>query len=55
MILGIASASAQTFKAGAAMRTISPEKLLPISGGMGAPEMAEGKAGDLFVRAVVLE
>jgi hypothetical protein len=55
MILGIASASAQTFKAGAAMRTITPEKLLPISGGMGAPEMAEGKAGDLFVRAVVLE
>lgn len=46
---------AQTFKAGAASRIITPEKLLPISGGMGTPVMPEGKQGDLFVRALVLE
>ncbi len=47
--------NAQTFKAGAALRIITPEKLLPISGGMGAPEMSVGIQGDLFVRALVLE
>ncbi|MBW6535225.1 MAG: hypothetical protein K0B11_09460 [Mariniphaga sp.] len=47
--------TAQTFKAGAALRVITPEKLLPISGGMGTPEMPVGKQGDLFVRALVLE
>ena len=46
---------AQTFKAGAALRVITPEKLLPISGGMGAPEMPVGIQGDLFVRALVFE
>ena len=47
--------NAQTFKAGAALRIITPENLIPISGGMGTPEMPTGKNGDLFVRAVVLE
>ena len=47
--------NAQTFKAGAALRVITPEKLIPISGGMGTPEMPTGKKGDLFVRAIVLE
>ncbi len=47
--------NAQTFKAGAALRIITPEKLLPISGGMGAPEIPLGKQGDLFVRALVLQ
>ena len=46
---------AQEFKAGAAIRVITPEKLLPISGGMGTPEMPVGKQGDLFERALVLE
>jgi hypothetical protein len=46
---------AQTFKAGAALRVITPEKLLPISGGMGIPDMPNGKKGDLFVRTLVLE
>lgn len=49
------SLDAQTFKAGAALRIITPEKLLPVSGGMGAPEIPSGKQGDLFVRALVLE
>jgi hypothetical protein len=47
--------NARTFKAGASMRIITPEKLLPISGGMGAPELPTGKQGDLFVRSLVFE
>lgn len=47
--------NAQTFKAGAALRIITPEKLIPISGGIGTPAMPTGKKGDLFVRAIVLE
>jgi len=43
------------FKAGAAKRVITPEKLLPISGGVGVPAPATQKKGDLFARAVVLE
>jgi hypothetical protein len=47
--------NAQTFKAGAALRIITPENLVPISGGMGTPVIPTGKKGDLFVRAFVLE
>jgi hypothetical protein len=46
---------AQTFKAGAAFRKITPENLIPISGGMGTPEIPTGKKGDLTARAFVLE
>lgn len=45
----------QEFKAAASLRVITPEKLLPISGGMGAPTFPAGKQGDLFVRVLVLE
>jgi hypothetical protein len=48
-------AQSQTFKAGAAIRKITPEELVPISGGMGTPEMPTGTKGDLFARALVLE
>ena len=47
--------SAQTFRAGAALRKITPGKLIPISGGMGTPELPTGFQGDLFARALVLE
>jgi len=47
--------NAQEFKAGAAVRVITPEKLLPVSGGMGTPAPSTGKMGDLFVRAMVFE
>jgi hypothetical protein len=47
--------NAQTFKAGAAMRNITPDHLIPISGGMGTPEMPTGKMGELTTRALVLE
>jgi hypothetical protein len=47
--------SAQIFKAGVALRVITPEKLIPISGGMGEPVVPIDKKGDLFVRALVME
>ncbi len=49
------SISAQTFKAGAAYRIITPDPLLPVSGGVGTPKPVTEKKGDLFVRALVLE
>ncbi len=42
-------------KAGAAKRIITPEKFLPISGGIGTPLPATQKKGDLFARVMVLE
>ena len=47
--------NAQDFKAGAAMRDITPDHLIPISGGMGTPDMPKGYQGKLTVRAFVLE
>ena len=41
-------------QAGAAVRVITPEKLLPISGGMGTPKPSREKRGDLTARALVL-
>lgn len=51
----LANLDAQTFRAGVAFRKITPENLIPISGGMGTPEIPTGKKGDLTVRAFVLE
>jgi acyl-CoA dehydrogenase len=45
----------QGFKAGAALRIITPNPLLPISGGVGIPKPSKEKQGDLFARAVVIE
>ena len=45
----------QTFKAGAAVRIITPDPLLPVSGGIGTPKPATIKQGDLYARALVLE
>src|SRR5210317_2285479 len=47
--------SGQEFKAGAAMRIITPDPLLPVSGGVGTPNPVKEKKGDLFVRAMVME
>ncbi len=49
------SLSAQDFKAGAALRLITPDPLLPVSGGIGTPDPVTQKKGDLFVRAIVME
>jgi len=47
--------AAGSLKVGAAMRVITPDPLLPISGGMGAPKPAKEKRGDLSARAMVLQ
>jgi len=46
---------AQQIKVGAASRIITPDPLLPVSGGMGPTRPATKKLGELTVRAVVLE
>jgi hypothetical protein len=51
----VISLSAQDLKAGAAVRIITPEPLLPVSGGIGTPKKSTVKKGDLFARAFVLE
>lgn len=43
-----------SFEAGAGQRTITPDPLLPITGGMGTPVQATSKQGDLSVRALAL-
>ncbi|MBL9173089.1 MAG: hypothetical protein JNL10_06110 [Verrucomicrobiales bacterium] len=43
------------FRAGIAVRTITPDPLLPVSGGMGPTHPAAEKRGELTVRALVLE
>lgn len=51
----VSGIQAQGLKAGAALRIITPDPLLPVSGGVGTPKPATEKKGDLFVRALVLE
>jgi hypothetical protein len=45
--------SKPSFEAGAAKRIITPDPLLPISGGMGIPSAAKSKQGELTARAMV--
>ncbi|WP_266365813.1 hypothetical protein [Tellurirhabdus rosea] len=54
LLLGMAS-YAQDFRAGAAVRIITPDPLLPVSGGIGTPRPAQEKKGELYIRALVLE
>ena len=49
------SIQAQTFKAGVAVRVITPHPLLPVSGGVGIPNPSHIQEGDLYARALVLE
>lgn len=42
-------------EAGTGVRVITPETLMPISGGVGTPEPAEAIKGDLYVRAMAFE
>jgi hypothetical protein len=51
----ISGTFAQTFKAGAAKRDITPDHLIPISGGMGEPVMPTDFKGRLSTRVLVLE
>lgn len=53
VLLLIAQPAFAAFEAGAAKRIITPDPLLPLSGGMGIPAPAKNKIGDLTVRAIV--
>ena len=58
VLVGIFSISfmySQQLKVGAALRVITPDPLIAVSGGVGIPKPATVKNGDLFVRAMVLE
>lgn len=52
--LSIGSAAHAEIQAGAAVRVITPEKYLPISGGMGVPKPSKEKRGELTARALVV-
>ncbi|MFC5408836.1 hypothetical protein ACFPMF_05935 [Larkinella bovis] len=54
-LVATVSVQAQPLRAGAAVRVITPEPLLLVSGGIGTPKKATEKKGDLFIRAFVLE
>jgi len=47
--------NAQNIRVGAAVRVITPDPLLPVSGGIGVPHPVTEKRGDLFARAMVFE
>lgn len=51
----LAASPVWALQVGAAKRIITPKKLMPLSGGIGTPVMAEGQRGDLFVHAMVFE
>ena len=43
------------FRVGVALRTVTPDPLLPVSGGVGPSHPVTGKEGELTVRALVFE
>ena len=53
--LGQAALGHAELRAGIAVRVVTPEPLLPVSGGVGPSNPVTQKKGDLTVRALVLE
>jgi hypothetical protein len=51
--LNASQAAWAEFQVGTALRVITPDPLLPISGGVGTPKAATDKKGDLTARAIV--
>ena len=49
------AANGQETQVGAALRIITPNPLLPVSGGIGVPKPSKEKKGDLFARAMVFQ
>src|SRR5215472_5238923 len=47
--------SSAAFRAGIAVRTVNPDPLLPVSGGVGPSHPVSRRQGDLTVRALVFE
>ena len=55
LAIGVTQSVAQVLEVGAAKRVITPDPLLPVSGGVGQPKKSTIKKGDLFVRSIVLK
>jgi len=55
LVVGAMAPALAEFKVGAALRVVTPDPLLPVSGGVGIPQPSTEKKGDLFARAVVFE
>lgn len=55
LLLIAREAAAEGFRAGIAVRIVTPDPLLPVSGGVGPGHPTTKKQGDLAVRALVLE
>jgi len=53
-VLLIVTAAHAEFRAGIAVRAVTPDPLLPVSGGVGPSRAVDKKLGDLTVRALVL-
>jgi len=53
--LGEVSAARAELLVGAAVRVITPDPLLPVSGGMGKPNPAREKRGEITARAIVFQ
>ncbi len=54
-LFSITQIKSQQLRAGAAIRKITPNPLLPVSGGVGLPKPVTLTKGDLFARALVFE
>lgn len=55
LVVASLSVQAQNIRVGAAIRVLTPDPLLPVSGGIGVPHPVKEKRGDLFARAMVFE
>ena len=55
VVLSLVSTAAAEFRAGCAVRVVTPDPLLPVSGGAGLSKPTHQKRGELTVRALVLE
>ncbi len=54
VLLFVATSTRAEFRAGIAVRVVTPDPLLPVSGGVGPSSPVSKKEGDLTVRALVL-
>jgi len=54
-LMMIGSTAQAELKVGTGMQVITPDPLLPVSGGVGIPQPATGTKGDLTARAMVLQ
>ena len=54
-VLCMRSEARAEIRVGAAVRVITPDPLLPVSGGMGVPKPAKEKRGELTARAIVYQ